>query len=469
MTDAPDETKQEENASFRARKLIVPIGIVLMALLVVAVWASQSGLDKALLKQKIDAFSQSLSESAAREGRDITLNYEDIKITGGFSNRHATIINPELHVKPLATANRPVTPHDELVLKTAEIQIFPKAVDLSAMDIRLSKPIDFFGGEAPEKRLLTVSGAKPFDIHVDQIEHDNRRYVEIIHDLPEEFDVTYLREQKAEGPEETTPTVVPVYEILVVTSTPGGRLRTEMAQDGSGLGSAESNIQNLVISPPDAADAAIKIAQISTSWEHTLNEKNHHIITAKAQVGDITGAPEVLPYAPIALKLDAAYEGVAPQSAADVALNTAQESSFRLQQFALTTKDSSLTASADFTASGGDVLPVGTAKITLTNLPFVLGELRRYGLLNANNEPLLTELLQLATGMPIASITDANIDITRARGGSFAIGHTTFEELFATVLKISMKQRLQKPVTGVAPAAPAAPVEKIQVEEGARG
>lgn len=466
MTDESAAPEVKERSI--AKRVLLGTMVVIGAIILVVFLASQTGLDKALLRKQVDAFAASVAEKGRKEGRDIQFTYEDIAITGGFSDRHALILSPQLSVKPIAAEGKQVNPSDNLLLRTSEVAIYPKSADLSKMQVRLEKPVEFFDGSDTSKKLLTVTADQPFVADVKRHKMDGRAYLEVVHSLPASVDLTYLREQQAEGKEEETPAIVPVYETLTVTQDAGGAVRTDLAQDGSDLGEAELKLANIVITPQIMPEAAIKIAGAESKWTHTLNDKNLHVVDAKLHIGDITASPQIIPYAPIALTLDATYEGAAPQTAQDVASLRAQESSIKLNKFALTSKDASLTATADFVANATDVLPVGMATISLTNVPFVLDELRRYQLLNSGNEPMVSDILGLVTGTPVTDIKDATIDISRTRGGSFAIGKTTFEELFATVLKNSM-QRHAPQLPEKTPGEPAPAPKKIQVEEGARG
>lgn len=464
MTDETAAPEVKERSI--ARRVLVIALLVIAAIILVGFLASRSGLDKALLRQRLDAFAADLAAKGVKDGRDVQFTYRDIEITGNFSNRHAVILSPQLSIKPLdgQAANAPAG--DDLIVRTDEVAIYPKAVDLSEVTVRLAKPIEFLDAADASRKLLTISSAEPFDAEVERHTRDARDYLTVTHTMPTSIDLTYLREKQAEGQEDATPTIVPVYETLTLTQAAGGIIRTDMAEDESGLGEAQVKLSDLVLTPEVEPEGAIRIATISSDWKHSLNEKNHHVVDVKMQVGDITAAPEMLPYAPLALVLDATYEGAAPQTAQDLAAIRAQESSIKLNRFALTTKEAQLTATADFVASATDILPVGMANIAITNVPYVLAELRKFGLVNPGNEPLIADIATLVTGTPYTEITDATIEINRVRGGSFAIGKATFEELFATVLKNSMQRRMNS--------VPVDPVEQkdvpaITTEEGLRG
>jgi hypothetical protein len=79
----------------------------------------------------------------------------------------------------------------------------------------------------------------------------------------------------------------------------------------------------------------------------------------------------------------------------------------------------------------------------------VLGELKKYGIINPANEALVNTVLERVTGTPVAHLKDVVVPVERIRGGAFKIGNTTFEELFT----IFLGQALQ----GGNPGAPQAP------------
>lgn len=470
MTDALPPAETHEKTSRRTRRILAAVAVILIGLVAIGVIASRTGLDKALLRQQLDALAVSLAERGRESGRELTLTYSDIAIQGSFSNRHAVIFEPQLVSKPLPMAGKPVADNEIVTLRTPELEVYAKSVDLSKLLVRMGKPIEVLEGPNAGRKLLTIRPEAPLDTEVTRHKRD-RAYLETVMTLPQTIQWEYLREQKAEGVEDATPTVVPVYEILTTTQAAGGTIRSDMAQDASGLGEAQVNITDLVLTPEVQPEGAVRVAEVKSEWRHSLTEKNHHLVEAKMHVGDITAPAELLPYAPIALVFDASYEGAAPQTAQDLAAIRAQESSIKLNRLAITTKEAALNATADFVASPTDVLPVGMANITLTNVPYVMEELRRHALIDANAEALIGQLLVLMTGTPLEQLKDASIDINRTRGGAFTIGQTTFEELFAAVLRHSI---VRQPAPVAAPLAeageaPAAEPKKLEIEEGARG
>lgn len=462
MTESlPGTTKKKHNRVALVAMLILFIGLV-------GFFASRAGLDKALVKQRLDDFIAQAKERGKAQGRDIEITYGELDVVGNFAAKHVVVRDTVLSVKPSVRSTpkageKPVI--DALRITTPVIEIYPEAVDLSRLRIQAPQPIQFANADAPEMALLTITNNIPPVLTVGQKKQGEVPYTDVDFQAPTVIDLTYLREQQAKGAEEKTPSVVPVYETLTVAMAQGSGFQSSMAVDDSSLGKAALNLRDVVLTPKAAPEGVIQIKQLMVEWSNLLNEKQLNVLHASAKVGPITSPSVAVPYLPVALELDATYEGAMPKNAQAIASIQSPESLMTLKQFALTSKDASLTASGNFTATAGDVLPVGTATIVLTNAPFVLTELKKYGVINANNQALVESILARLTGTPVEQITDVTIPIERARGGSFKIGQTTFEELFAVLLKEVLQKRpeaTEQPIEAPAQVTPGTPQSSNQ-------
>lgn len=439
----------------KKRKFLIPAVVAVVAVLVAGFVISKAGLDKALVKQKLDESIVTLKERGRAQGRDIDIQYGDLEVAGTFLDKRVIVYKPVLTIKPLNRA--PLTPGqaakpDSLIITTDELAIYPRAVDLSSATFSLEKPINFAAENEPEKSLLKMESNAPLAITATQKTVGGTPHTVLTHTPPSEVTLTYLHEEKASGTEDATPTVTPVYETMLVKIEPGSSFESDSATDGSGLGTMVTNYKKVTLVPQQAPDTQIEIAGITSSYSNVLNEKKLNVVHAKSDIGPITAKPEVLPYAPIAFSMDFAFEGAAAKAptAEAAAVNAStptepKEVTLTLNKLEFTTKDAALNANAHFVASPTDILPVGTAEVKLTNLPFVLEELRKNNILNAQNESRYLPLVELVAGAPIAGIKDLDVPIKRERGGAFNIGKTTFEELFAALLKQAMQS---KPTAG---------------------
>jgi len=482
MTDQPEKTtpsttvteaspESTTTGSKSSRRIVVGTLIVLALIGGTVLVASKAGLDKALVKQQLDALAVQMKENGARQGRDVAFTYGDVAIKGGLTDRHAEISDPTLVVKPLE-AEGFQQPRDPQTLRlTSEVlMVYPKAADLSSMTLSLPKPIEIRDAEDADKKLLSIEGATPIEVVYGTTKKSGVPYTEWSFDAPKEVRFTYMREQVAEGAEEQTPTLKPVYDTIVLTMESGkGALSVEQAGN---LGEGSLEMKSLVLSPQSQPEAGrITIDQIVSAWDNTRNEQNLNVVHSSFAIDNVQADEKLLPYAPISAAMDVSYEGAMPTSQEEQAAIASSESAFKLKTFSITTKDATFNATADFVASPEDRLPVGMANVTLTNLPFIVAELKKFKLLDNDKEQLVATLLQQVTGTAYTDLKDVAVDVQRTRGGSFQIGKTTFEELFAALLQASMSKGkapatvLEAPKADAADA-PAAPAEeKLKVEE----
>ena len=431
----------------KKNRLLTYLALVLAAVLVLGFLLTHSGIDKALIKQKLDQYAALLQEKGREQGRDVSLTYGDIEVAGGFIHKHVIIRNPQLSIKPLAQpgATTPPNPADTVAVTTPQLVIYPETRDLSSLRFSLPEPLNFTSADAPDKSLLKIAASTPIELIVTQNKVNNQPFTRILHTAPSAFDFTYLREKQTAGEEDATPTVVPVYDTIHMTVASGSTIETNFAADGSGLGKADVSFKQITTVPQSAPQGIVTIAGVEAHWRNEINNKNVVSIANKMHVGPITAPPDVLPYAPIELTVDASYDGASALAPDAPAAGLGNDPKITVRQLTLSTKNSTLSATADFTSSPTDVLPMGKAQLNLTNIPFIREEAKKRGLLTADNEAWIADLVQQITGTPFDQLKDLALPIERSRGSAFKVGNTTFEEVFATFLKHALKVR---PATG---------------------
>lgn len=474
MTDTTtDATK------IKKRSLVLPITAAVLAIAVGGFFVSRAGLDKALVKSVVDKFIADTQEKARAQGHDISITYGDLEVVGSFAHKHVVMHNPLLIIKPVGSEPQPVGEKkgdDVLRVRTDALEIYPESSDLSSLRILAPKPIDLAGGEAPDKSLLKITSDTPPAVTIGAVHEGEVEYLDIAYASPTKTQLTYLRETQAGGEEEKTPTLTPVYDNLTLTMAKGGEVMVHLAQDHSGLGKIAVNMQDLTITPEKSPGEALKLPKIVGEWSNIRNEKKLNTMRAKLDVGPITSADAKVPYQPVTLALDATYEGAVPNTPEAIANgNNAQESTITLKTLMLTTKDASLNATANFMANASDVVPVGTANIALTNLPYILAQLKEHALISEQSEPLVNSILQHVTGKPVTKLKDVTIPIERTRGGAFKIGNSTFDEIAALLFGQMIQSHTTPGAAGAshAPQLPPAGKQKsapIEVpDHGARG
>ncbi len=434
-------TEISERKSRRSRRIILGTLSVLVLLIAGAILASKTGLDRALVRQQLENIAAQIKASGAAQGRDVAFTYGEVEITGSFSDKHAVIHQPVLEVKPLEAEGyvKPEGDAPKTLRITSEIMnVYPEAANLQAMRIELPQPLEFSTIEDPTKKLLTVAPTTPLAVRYANTTRDKAPVAHWQFKLPGETQFTYLREQVAQGEEEQTPTITPVYETMVM-NVDSGEGELSLQRNHSGLGEGVLDIKNIRLAPESAPkEGLVTIDQIVSQWSNQRNEKNLNVVNSRFLIENINADPALLPYAPISASAEVIYEGAIPSTQEELASMQAKESAFKLKSFSITTKDATFTASADFVASAEDRLPVGMANVSVTNLPFIMGELKKFNLVNEDREQLIAALLQQVTGTPYGEMKDVVVDVQRSRGGSFKIGKSTFEELFATLLQASL-------------------------------
>lgn len=444
MTEPLPSTETEAAKPRRCRRYCWwGAGVLVLVLIVVAFLASRAGLDKALVKQQLDNFIVHAKQQARDRGRDLDITYGDLAVAGSFANKHVEVKDVTVKIKPLrdaAMANAPQRANSSLQVTTPLVNVFPTAANLSSFRIELPQPIDFASQEAPEKSLMKITSNTAPSIAIGSVTESDVLYRTTQYRLADEMEFTYLREQQAQGAEDQAPQLTPVYEVLKVSAAGGGEIETKFA-DANDLGEAKVDFGNVTITPQNAPEGAVTILGLHGHWSNALNEAKQNVQLAKLDFGPLQAPEGLIPFAPISLNMEASYTGAMPQNAAAVASIASQESKISLKNFSFVAKDSGIKATADFSANAGDVLPVGTAKVALTNVPFLLSTLKEYQLIAPVQEQMIGTLLAQVTGTPIADIKNTEIAISRARGGAFKIGNSTFEELFATVLKMAMQSK----------------------------
>jgi hypothetical protein len=449
MTEIDTATAQPPERKRRARLILYVLLGTLVFFAAAVFVASQVGLDKALVRQQLDRLAGQMRERGRAQGRDVEFTYSDITITGGLGDRHAVVHAPKLRIQPLDAKPRADGKPQSLQLTSPVLEIYPETSSLSAMKLALPQPITFASAEEPDKKLMTLSSATPLEVRYAHEKVEGALAAHWQFDAPKSYEVSYLREQRAEGAEDETPTLTPVYQTMHVTLEKGvGELAMLTGKNGQGTGSLE--ISNVAMAPGVAPEEGkVTIDQIVSHWSNQRNEKNLNVVTSSFAIDNVQADPELLPYAPISAAMDVTYEGAMPTSQEEQAAMQAQESAFKLKTFTLSTKDATFSATADFVATPEDRLPVGMANVSITNVPFIIGELKKYRLFDEQKEQVLAVLLQQVTGTPYGELKDVVIDVNRSRGGSFKIGESTFEELFASLLRASMGKTKPVPVPSI--------------------
>lgn len=449
----------------KKRKLLLPVAIGVLAILVIGFFVSRAGLDKALVKQQLDATIATIQERARTQGRDVKITYGDIEIAGGVMDKRVVVHSLALRVRPLEPS--PMAPDmkapasDSMVVTSDEMVIYPKSMDLSSALYSLPKPLNFVTEDAPEKSLMKIEASSPIEVTLTQTTKNGVPHLAVSHVAPSKIDMTYLIEQKAEGVEDKAPVLTPVYDVMTL-NIGSGKIDTDTTMDGSNMGSVTAHYKDITLTPKSAPEGVISINAIKAEWSNLANGNDTNTVRTVAEVGPITGPADLLPLAPIQFGLDFAFVGHIdhPGDAPDAEF---PESTITLSKMDFTSKETNFTAKGEFSSKPGDIMPNGSAQVKWTNVPYAIGALKKYRILVEGSERFYVPILEQITGQSFAEIKELDVAVERQPNGSFKVGKTTFEELFAIVMKEAMRGKgiptndapLTTP-TGIAPKLPSA-------------
>ncbi len=441
------------------RRRAVQLVGVLVLIVAVGLIAVRAGFDQSLIRHQLDEFATQLKTKGEAEGRIIEFTYGDIEMAGGITDRFAIVHEPKLLVKP-QDAPPPLPGKPNALLITSPImEIRSQPGNATALRIALPQPVDVAGEEAPAKSLLRIAGNTPLTLDFTQKEEAGVKRTQWQQALPSEIRLTYLHQQQAEGLEDATPVIVPVYKTIVLNSSKAEG-QVALAEDGSGAGDATLELRDVSIMPENMPEGTIKVGVVQGMWRNHVDEKKTSHMESNFHIDAITAAPEILPYAPISFAFDATQESAPPENPQQMMAQSVVK--YQLKTFDLRMKDASVKATADFASSPGDLVPVGKASLNVANLPFIVAELKDLGLLGESNEMLAAALIERISGTPYGEVTNLDVAIDRPAGGAFTIGKATFEELFTVVLQSKLQEFKGGNVDIVAPPppAPAATTEK---------
>jgi hypothetical protein len=427
----------------RKKSLLFKLAIAGAVILVLGFFLTRSEVNSALVKQGLDFVITKVENKARASGHDLKITYEAIEVAGDFRHRYVIVRNLAMSMKPLDPAPTPPgqpQKSDSLVITTPVLEIYPQAFDLSEVRAAIPQPITIAGGDAPDKSLLTITANTPFALDYHYLRMYDIPRVQLNSVVPTVVTLDYLLENQVAGAEDKTPTVVPVYKTLTVSMAKNSGVKTDIAIDGSYAGTINLNLSAIEFVAKDVPNSTVKVAEVTAMVNRLLDPNKHQVQHITATIGPLTAPAELLAYAPVAAKIDIRRERTPNTPPQTVEAIKPPETSYAIQALSITTKNASLDATGNFSTSLADILPVGKGSVSLKNAPFILDQLRKYAVIRPENEAGISQIIELITGSKINALNDATIAIERTRGGAFAIGHTTFEELVAVLLKQAIQQ-----------------------------
>jgi hypothetical protein len=439
------------------RRGILAVFVLLLLIGGGAYVASRLGLDKALVTQQLDAWIARAEEKATQEGMQLDIAYDSVSLAGGFTDRHAVIRNLRATV---SSEGMPGVPVETRTYRTAEVQFFPRSRDLQDFSLRLPAPIDMLENDAQDPAFSLVSDT-PLEFTLERVSRADGLYHQFTHPLPAQVTLRYLAGHDARGEEEETPTLSPRYDAITIAQQ-GGMFRYLAHDEDAALGTTEFQAENIRIVPVGREQETVTIAQLLLNYSNEINAEKKNDIRFDFALKELAASAEYLPHNPFSATLQFMFEGVLPETPEQLAGASDHTSAFKLASFSVHTQTAKIDATADFTTQKDDILPVGTATVTFTDVPAWRKLLADSSLIHPTSEELLNTILLRTVGTRLVDATDVTLNITRVRGGAFEVGDSTFEEVLAIVMG-NMKTPLDAPAP--APQADPQAVPQAAAEE----
>jgi hypothetical protein len=409
----------------RLSKILLAIVLVLATAVGLGYYASRAGLDKALVKQELDAWIERSESNALEEGYNLDITYEDVAIKGGLTDGHASIRNIKI-VTQSADAK------DKVTFKTDEVKLEPKSANLRDVEIILPTPIHVFENKNTYESAAFISET-PLLFSVERLEKEDQPYRSIAHEFPSKITLKFLAGQDASGEEDKAQELTPRYDIIEV-SMESGSAKAVMHEQKGDIGDSVIDVRQLKIVPVGNELGTVTIARFNSRWSNHLNKNNLNQIEAKIMLEEMNADASFMPFAPINMNIEAAFEGAMPDTPEDFANLQSQQNAFKLKQLSFSTKDAAVNATADFVSSGDDILPVGMANLSIDNVQSWREILKANEVLRDKDEELINTLFIRIAGQTLPAAKNVAVDIQRTREGAFQIGNITFEELLAILL-----------------------------------
>lgn len=424
MTDTPATATTK---SSDGKRFIVPVLLAITVIAGLGYFASKAGLDKAAIKQVLDAWITQQESRAKASGVTLDIAYSDIVVSGGLTDKQIEILEPRATISDDAVAN------STSIVTTERVVLHPESLDLSKFRAEIPTPLELRALlEEKERMELRVSANTPLMFDITRSGKDEEASIAVKHFLPNAWKIESL-------PESEVSNATPTYDIVRITLDEGGQYKGTIFEQKKAVGSGMVSASNLQFFEGEETEPALKLASISGQWNSQLDTKNHARMSSQLKLDTLEFLKDFQELNPISLSWDFSFEGASqqPLSAEGSAPETeapASDASFKLADFNFSIRDAKLSANADFVASAEDILPVGMANISIVKLSELRDAFYALGIMDASHERLVDKMLLTITGKGINESDDVMIDIKRVRGGSFQIGKTTFEEVMTVFL-----------------------------------
>lgn len=440
---ADQDNSNSQSSSSSAAKFVLPIILVIIAVAAIGYFAMmKTGLDAKLVEARIDEWI------AYQEKQYPTTDYQydRIEMAGSAADRYAIV-----HGAKLINTERFNDETYETSVSIERFELHPESPMFDAFVVKTEGPIVIDNGfDEPMKWYFTP--ALTSDITIDKDGETTKTNISqdvggLRIDIRSEDEDDNVRLAFGEGANLNVSYAVPynkggsmtasLPDIVISKLTP---LATGDTQEGEA--GAQSEAEKAKGTDVEATEV-LTVENISLDSDWKKLDQDNGQLSVEYKISGLDSARKPMEFGKLNLALDVDYEGPVPNARqqADTGPEAMlsqidfanQKAHIKLNEFSVAADEAKMALSLDVTTGHGELLPLGTGELRIDNFAYVLAEMKKHGF-GGKEEKMLEAFVSRITGKELETISDLVIPLERTEGGSFAIGESSFEELFTMFL-----------------------------------
>lgn len=382
----------------------VGLVVFLTAVVVIALlgyFTSRAALSVEMVNARLSAWGDVMKESAARKGYDASFTYGTVSIEGGLFSKRAVVADPKLTLSRNNKLVRSFT--------TSVFEIQPDTGEMEKLRLVFAAPLTMKLEDEASQRFEAVS---PIEVEVTKVPN-------------------------GQAYEAFVPTQVNIFKGGDgADSIPSMTFETKLGSKVTGfIGSdSEEYTQHITLLPSTLkmADRTMRVASLDVTAE-AAKEDAARMTHYEAKIGkfETTGIFSVITPLDIVADVDRETASVL----ADDEQEHHKDNTYFFNALSMYSGTSELKLTGKFDVAKGEILPMGSAEVSLSNVGTLIGRLKAAGTLDDRSVDVSRAILKRIASEWNTKTDTIQFSVEREYGGGFYLGDVTFEELLATALK----------------------------------
>ncbi len=383
----------------------VGLVVFLAAVVVIALlgyFTSRAALSVDMVNTRLQIWGDMMKESAARKGYDANFTHGSISIEGGLFSKRAVIADPRI------TLSR----HNKLArsFATSVVEIQPDTAEMEKLRLVFPAPLHIKGEDGEARRFEMVT---PLEVEV--IKTDNGQAYEGF--IPTQISIFKDKDEAGDA--------IPY---MTFETKLGSKVKGFIGVDSEEYTQQISLAESVV----KTADRTTKVASLELHAEAAKEDaaRMTHYELKVARL-DTTGFLSVI--APLDIEADVDRETASVLSEDNN--ENHKDYSYFFNALSVHSGSSVLKLMGKFDVIKDEILPMGSAEVSLSNVGVLMGRLQSAGVLDDRSTEVTRTILKRISSEWNTKTDTIHFSLDREYGGGFYVGDVTFEELLATALK----------------------------------